>query len=106
MTYLYYWPRVAAIGRPMSWLVTLALGRVPPLWQTAEIAWYKVIRDARTFDAHGDLKNDLLDYLEYQRPQSLRMPPVGEIARERRPDGEMNGPPGLVPIAFLGGKGR
>ena len=45
--------------------------------EAAEIAWYKAIQArSRTFDSHGDLKNDLLDYLEYQRWRSHRLPPV------------------------------
>jgi hypothetical protein len=75
---------VAAIGRPTSWLVTLALAGFLLYGEAAEIAWYKAIQGrARTFDTHGDLKNDLLDYLEYQRTRSLLMPPVEVKSHEK-----------------------
>ena len=59
---------VAAIGRPTGWLVTLALAGFLLYGEAAEIVWHKAIqRRSRPFDSHGDLKNDLLDYLEYHR---------------------------------------
>ncbi len=68
---------VAAIGRPTGWLITLALAAFLLYGEAAEILWYKAIQGrARPFDSHGDLKNDLLDYLEYQRAAALRRPPV------------------------------
>jgi hypothetical protein len=68
---------VAAIGRTTGWPVTLVLACFLLYGEAAEITWYKAIQArSRTFDSHGDLKNDLLDYLEYQRWRSLRLPPV------------------------------
>jgi hypothetical protein len=59
---------VAAISRPTSWMVTLALAGLLLYGEAAEVAWHKAIqRRSRTFDSHGDVKNDLLDYLEYRR---------------------------------------
>jgi hypothetical protein len=65
---------VAAIGRRSSWLVTLALAGFLLYGEAAEVFWHKAIQPRmRTFDTHGDLKNDLLDYLEYQRRPPLRL---------------------------------
>jgi hypothetical protein len=65
----------AAIGRPTGWLVTLALGGFLLYGQAAEIAWQKLIQHrARTFDSHGDLKNDLLDYLDDIRRRAAVQP--------------------------------
>ena len=62
---------VAAIGRHSSWLVTLILAGCFLYGEAAEVFWHKAIQARmRTFDTHGDLKNDLLDYLEYQRRQA------------------------------------
>jgi hypothetical protein len=73
---------VAAIGRPTGWLVTLGLASFLLYGEAAEVVWNKAIQGrARPFDSHGDLKHDLLDYLEFQRTRSLRLPPV-----ERRSD--------------------
>jgi hypothetical protein len=58
---------IAAIGRPTGWLVTLALAGFFLYGQAAELAWQTIVHRSRVFDSHGDLKNDLLDYLEYQR---------------------------------------
>jgi hypothetical protein len=68
-------------GQPLRLLVTLLLAAFFLYGQAAEILWHKAIqRRARPFDSHGDLKNDLLDYLEYQRrgpqlPQNQVRPP-------------------------------
>jgi hypothetical protein len=68
---------VAAVGRPTGWLVTLALAGFLLYGEAAEIAWYMAIQGrSRPFDSHGDLKHDLLDYLEFQRTRSLRLSPV------------------------------
>jgi hypothetical protein len=68
---------VAAIGRPTGWPVTLALAGFLLYGEAAEIVWEKAVqRRSRPFDSHGDLKNDLLDYLEYHRTRSIRLPPV------------------------------
>jgi hypothetical protein len=75
---------VAAIGRLAGWPVTLVLACFLLYGEAAEIVWYKAIQGrSRTFDSHGDLKNDLLDYLEYQRWRSLRLPPVEVKAQEK-----------------------
>ncbi len=59
---------VAAIGRRSGWLVTLALAGCFLYGEAAEVLWHKAIQPrSRTFDTHGDLKNDLLDYLDGQR---------------------------------------
>jgi hypothetical protein len=74
---------VAAVGRPTSWLVTLALAGFLLYGEAAEITWHKAIQArSRTFDSHGDLKNDLLDYLEFHRTRSLRLPPVERRSHE------------------------
>jgi hypothetical protein len=70
---------IAAIGRPTGWLVTLALAGFFLYGQAAELAWQTIVHRHREFDSHGDLKNDLLDYLEYQqmpkRPRLKKIPP-------------------------------
>jgi hypothetical protein len=59
---------IVAIGRRTTWLATLALASLLIYGEAAEIAWHRAIQPRfRTFDTHGDLKNDLLDYLEYER---------------------------------------
>jgi hypothetical protein len=65
---------IAAAGRPTGWIVTLALAAFFLYGEAAEIVWQKaIVHRFRTFDTHGDLKNDLLDYLEYERmPKPLR----------------------------------
>jgi hypothetical protein len=74
---------VAAIGRPTGWLVTLALACFLLYGEAAEIVWQKAIqRRARTWDSHGDLKNDLLDYLELQRSRRLTHPRFDTPPRE------------------------
>ena len=66
---------VAAIGRRSSLLVTLTLAGLFIGGEAAEVAWHKAIQPRfRTFDSHGDLKNDLLDYLEFQRQSRSRNP--------------------------------
>jgi hypothetical protein len=58
----------AAISRSTHWIVCLALGSFFLYGQAAELLWEKAIQHrTRTFDSHGDLKNDLLDYLEVRR---------------------------------------
>ncbi len=64
----------AAIGRRTSWLVTLGLAALLIHGQAADVFWHKMVQSRyRPFDSHGDLKNDLLDYLELQRKG--RIPP-------------------------------
>ena len=76
---------MAAIGRRTGWMVTLALAGFFLYGQAAEIVWHKAIQQrARPFDSHGDLKNDLLDYLENQRRG--RQPPRNQA----RPPGSGN----------------
>jgi hypothetical protein len=59
---------VAALGRRTGWLVTLTLASCFLYGEAAEVFWHKAIQHRmRPFDTHGDLKNDLLDYLEYRR---------------------------------------
>jgi hypothetical protein len=58
---------IAAVGRPTGWLVTLALAGFFLYGQASELAWQTIVHRSRGFDSHGDLKHDLLDYLEYQR---------------------------------------
>jgi hypothetical protein len=66
---------VAALGRRTSWLVSLFLAGCFLYGEAAEVFWYKAVQARmRPFDSHGDLKNDLLDYLEYQRRSRLNMP--------------------------------
>ena len=75
---------VAAVGRPTGWLVTLVLAGFLLYGEAAEIVWHKAIQGrSRPFDTHGDLKNDLLDYLEYHRWRALRLPPVEVKAQEK-----------------------
>jgi hypothetical protein len=65
---------VAAISRPTHWILGLALAGFFLYGQAAELLWEKAIQHrTRTFDSHGDLKNDLLDYLEVRR---IRRPTV------------------------------
>jgi hypothetical protein len=62
----------AAIGRRTGWLVTLALAALLIHSQASDVFWHKVVQSrCRPFDSHGDLKNDLLDYLELQRKGCL-----------------------------------
>ena len=66
---------VAAIGRRSGWLVTLTLAGCFLYGEAAEVFWHQAVQPRmRPFDTHGDLKNDLLDYLEPQRnpPQHPR----------------------------------
>jgi len=66
---------VAAIGSRTGWLVTLTLAGCFLYGEAAEVFWHKAVQlRMRPFDTHGDLKNDLLDYLELQRklPQRPR----------------------------------
>jgi hypothetical protein len=66
----------AAISRPTHWIVCLALAAFFIYGQAAELLWEKAIQHrTRTFDSHGDLKNDLLDYLEYKRFHHPPLPP-------------------------------
>ncbi len=68
---------ITAIGRRIGWPCTLLLAGFFLYGQAAEIVWQKaIIPRARTFDSHGDLKNDLLDYLEYQRERAARPKPL------------------------------
>lgn len=66
----------AAIGRRWGWPWTLLFAGFFLLGQASDIAWQRLIQArGRTFDTHGDLKNDLLDYLDYERSlQRIRAP--------------------------------
>jgi hypothetical protein len=65
---------MAALGLRTSWLTTLLLAVVFLYGEAIEVAWNKAIQArSRTFDSHGDLKNDLLDYLEYQRRRARQV---------------------------------
>jgi hypothetical protein len=67
---------IAALGRRTGWPLTLALAGLFLYGEAAEVCWHKAIQArARTFDSHGDLKNDLLDYLEYQRRRRTQQQP-------------------------------
>ena len=80
----------AAIGRRTSWLVTLCLAAFLVYGQAADVFWHKMVQSrCRPFDSHGDLKSDLLDYLELQRKG--RTP---RFSRWRSP-WPVDGPPGL-----------
>ena len=87
---------IAAIGRHTGWLVTLALAGFFLYGQAAEIVWHKAIQPrVRPFDSHGDLKNDLLDYLEsrsvdHAGPAS-RDSPGPMPARSRGSHGQFHG---------------
>ena len=71
-----------AVGR---W-VTLALGAFILSGQAGEIAWHKAIQGrARTFDSHGDLKNDLLDYLEATRARAARESASSRLPGDPKP---------------------
>lgn len=64
---------IAAVGRWTGWPVMLVLAGFFLYGQAVEIVWTRaVVARARPFDSHGDLKNDLLDYLEYQRTRRQR----------------------------------
>lgn len=61
---------IAALGRLTRVWVTIILALVFIVGQASDIAWNQVVMPksrTRPFDTHGDLKNDLLDYLDYQR---------------------------------------
>ena len=59
---------IAAVGRFTGWPVIVVLAGFFLAGQASEILWHKAIQPrARPFDSHGDLKNDLLDYLESKR---------------------------------------
>ena len=79
---------VAAIGRRTGWLVTLTVAGCFLYGEAAEVLWHRAIQArSRTFDTHGDLKNDLLDYLEAQRrPRTV---PQNRVARPDRDDQSM-----------------
>jgi len=58
----------AAIGRRTGWLVTFGLAAFLIYGEASDVFWHKMVQGRyRPFDSHGDLKNDLLDYLELQR---------------------------------------
>jgi hypothetical protein len=58
----------AAIGRRTGWLVTFSLAAFLIYGEASDVLWHKMVQSrCRPFDSHGDLKNDLLDYLELQR---------------------------------------
>jgi hypothetical protein len=82
---------IAAAGRPFAQplrlTVTLLLAGFFLYGQAAEIFWHKAIQPrARTFDSHGDLKNDLLDYLEYHRQGAQAVPQDFSAPRPREAD--------------------
>ncbi len=59
---------IAAAGRRTGWLVPLILGGCFLYGEGAEVLWHRAIQPRiRAFDSHGDLKNDLLDYLELRQ---------------------------------------
>ncbi len=59
---------VAAVGRRAGWVAMLALAGCFLYGEAVEVLWHRAIQPrSRTFDSHGDLKNDLLDYLESRR---------------------------------------
>jgi hypothetical protein len=59
---------IAAMGRRIGWPAAVLLAGLFVYGEAAEIAWHRFVQPrARTFDSHGDLKNDLLDYLDDQR---------------------------------------
>jgi hypothetical protein len=73
---------VVAISRRTTWLLTLALAAFLIYGEAAEIAWHKAIQSrSRTFDTHGDLKNDLLDFLDSERQRPRRRPQPNAIPR-------------------------
>jgi hypothetical protein len=73
---------VSAIGGRTCWLVTLTLAGCFLYGEAAEVFWYKAIQPRmRPFDTHGDLKNDLLDYLELQRHPPQRPSPRDNSVR-------------------------
>jgi hypothetical protein len=78
---------VAACGGRSGGLVTLTLAGCFLYGEAAEVFWHKAVQQRmRPFDTHGDLKNDLLDYLELQRHPPQR--PRNSVARpdpENRP---------------------
>lgn len=76
---------VAAVGRLTRVWVAIVLALVFVLGQASDIAWNQMVLPKtrfRPFDTHGDLKNDLLDYLDYQR-EAREKSPVGERGPER-----------------------
>ncbi|OJW24698.1 MAG: hypothetical protein BGO49_06575 [Planctomycetales bacterium 71-10] len=61
---------MAAVGRRTRPWATLALAVIFLGGQAGDIAWEQVVMPknrSRPFDTHGDLKNDLLDELDYRR---------------------------------------
>jgi hypothetical protein len=73
---------VTAVGRHTGWLATLTLAGCFLYGEAAEVLWHKAVQKrSRTFDSHGDLKNDLLDYLEYQRRRPLIRKTGGQSGR-------------------------
>ncbi|APW59321.1 glycosyltransferase family 39 protein [Paludisphaera borealis] len=73
---------IAAVGRLTHVGATIFLALVFIVGQASDIGWNQFVMPksrARPFDTHGDLKNDLLDYLDDQRR------PPRRPERERTP---------------------
>jgi len=76
---------VAAIGRLTRVWVAVVLAIVFIFGQASDIFWNQVVLPksrSRPFDTHGDLKNDLLDYLDYQRKAREKESRKGEAPAE------------------------
>ncbi|QEH32765.1 hypothetical protein OJF2_12460 [Aquisphaera giovannonii] len=77
---------IAAVGRRSQWILTVALAGFFLYGEAAEIAWHHIIQGRfRTYDSHGDLKNDLLDELEFRRHPRRPPPPPPLPAPESAP---------------------
>lgn len=69
---------MAAVGRASRWWATFLLAAVFLGGQAGDIVWNQVVMPKsrwRPFDTHGDLKNDLLDDLDYRRKLQISPPP-------------------------------
>jgi hypothetical protein len=69
---------IAAVGRLTHVWATVLLALVFIGGQASDIAWNQIVMPKsreRPFDTHGDLKNDLLDYLDAQRRLKGRRAP-------------------------------
>lgn len=74
---------MTAIGGRFGRPCTLLLAGLFLYGQATELVWEKaIVPRARTFDSHGDLKNDLLDYLEHERERAARAKALSPNLRE------------------------
>jgi hypothetical protein len=77
-----------ALGRRTAWPVTLLLAGLLIYGEGSQILWYRAVQArARSFDSHGDVKNDLLDYLEGQVLMRARLEAIrAQVHDQPRPE--------------------